>query len=159
MTSVISIKVGHFDCKHSCLVEKNVPIASILPSRWQDGAESLGIATTSCLCPYSLCTLGRPSYLKLIFAEAHVAPAQVHRRIAPALAVARRVPVDTPILAATFHAGVATSEVEVVLVTNLGLWDAPAFAGPFELVEAETSFREMSVWANLETIFDFWNGK
>ena len=27
----------------SCHIEKNVPIAFILPSRWQDGAESLGI--------------------------------------------------------------------------------------------------------------------
>ena len=42
-TSVISIMVSHFDYKHRCLVEKNVPIAFILPSRWQDGAESLGI--------------------------------------------------------------------------------------------------------------------
>ena len=50
-TSVISVMVGHFDCKHSCLVEKNVPIAFILPSsRWQDGAKSLGIETTSYLC-------------------------------------------------------------------------------------------------------------
>ena len=31
-------------------VENNVPIAFILPSRWQDGAEGLGIGTTSCLC-------------------------------------------------------------------------------------------------------------
>ena len=30
-------------------MEKNVPIAFILYSRWQDGAESLGIETTSCL--------------------------------------------------------------------------------------------------------------
>ena len=35
--------VGHFDSKHRCHVEKNVPIAFILPSRLQDGAESLGI--------------------------------------------------------------------------------------------------------------------
>ena len=28
---------------HRCFVEKNVPIAFILPSRWQDSAESLGI--------------------------------------------------------------------------------------------------------------------
>ena len=41
MTSVISIMVGHFDSKYSCLVEKNVPIAFILSSRWQDDAESL----------------------------------------------------------------------------------------------------------------------
>ena len=30
-------------------VENNVPIALILPSRWQDGAESLGMETTSYL--------------------------------------------------------------------------------------------------------------
>ena len=34
---------------HRCLVEKNVPIAFILPSRWQDSAESLGMERTSCL--------------------------------------------------------------------------------------------------------------
>ena len=50
MSSMISIMVSHFDYKHRCLVEKNVPIALILPSRWQDGAESLGIERTSCLC-------------------------------------------------------------------------------------------------------------
>ena len=49
-TSVISIMVSHFNYKHRCLVEKNAPIALILPSRWQDGAESLGIERTSCLC-------------------------------------------------------------------------------------------------------------
>ena len=48
MTSVVSIMVDHFDCK-SCLVEKNVPKAFILPSRWQDAAESLGVETTNCL--------------------------------------------------------------------------------------------------------------
>ena len=41
--SVISIMVGHFDHKHRCLIEKNVPITLILPSRWRYGAESLGI--------------------------------------------------------------------------------------------------------------------
>ena len=41
--------VGHVDCKHSCLVDNNVPIAFVLASRWRDGAESLGIETTSCL--------------------------------------------------------------------------------------------------------------
>ena len=41
--------VGHFDYKHRCLVEKNVPIVLILPSRWQDGAGSLGMECTSCL--------------------------------------------------------------------------------------------------------------
>ena len=30
-------------------MEKNVPIAFILPSKWQNDAESLGIETTSCL--------------------------------------------------------------------------------------------------------------
>ena len=48
-TSVISIMIGHFHYKHRCLVEKNVPIAVILPSRWWDGAESLGIEYTNCL--------------------------------------------------------------------------------------------------------------
>ena len=47
--SVISIMVGHFNYKHRCLVEKNVPIVPILPSRWLDGAESLGMECTSCL--------------------------------------------------------------------------------------------------------------
>ena len=34
--------VGHFDCEHRCIIEKNVPIAFMLPSRWRDGAEGLG---------------------------------------------------------------------------------------------------------------------
>ena len=38
-----------YDGNHRCLVGKNVPIAFIFPSRWQDGAESLGTETTSCL--------------------------------------------------------------------------------------------------------------
>ena len=37
------VKIAHRDGNHRCLVEKNVPIEFILPSRWQDGAESLGI--------------------------------------------------------------------------------------------------------------------
>ena len=37
------------DRNHRSLAEKNVPKVFILPSRWQDGAESLGIETTSCL--------------------------------------------------------------------------------------------------------------
>ena len=41
--------VGHFDYKHRCLIEKNVPIDLFLPSRWQDGAESLAIECISCL--------------------------------------------------------------------------------------------------------------
>ena len=32
---------------HRCHIEKNVLIAFILPIRWQDGAESLWIETTS----------------------------------------------------------------------------------------------------------------
>ena len=47
-TSVISFMVSHFDYKHRCHVEKNVPIALILPSRWQNGAESLGREITNC---------------------------------------------------------------------------------------------------------------
>ena len=43
--------VSHFGYKHRCVVEENVPIALILPYRWQDAAESLGIEHTSCLCP------------------------------------------------------------------------------------------------------------
>ena len=43
---MISIMVGHFDYKHRFLVVKNVPIALILPNRWQDGAESLGMERT-----------------------------------------------------------------------------------------------------------------
>ena len=43
MTSVISVMVSHFVCKHSCLVEKNVPIAFTLASRWWDGADSLAV--------------------------------------------------------------------------------------------------------------------
>ena len=44
------VKMADHDGNHRCLVEKNVPIALILPSRWRDGAESLGIECTSCLC-------------------------------------------------------------------------------------------------------------
>ena len=35
------VKMANHDGNHRCLVEKNVPIALILPSRWRDGAESL----------------------------------------------------------------------------------------------------------------------
>ena len=31
---------------HRCHIEKNVPIVFILPSRWQNGAESLGSEIT-----------------------------------------------------------------------------------------------------------------
>ena len=37
------VKMATNDGNHRCLVEKNVPIALILPSRWWDGAESLAI--------------------------------------------------------------------------------------------------------------------
>ena len=37
------VKMADHDGNHRCLVEKNVLIALILPSRWQDGADSLGI--------------------------------------------------------------------------------------------------------------------
>ena len=46
---MISIMVGHFDYKHRCLIEKNVPIVLILASRWQDGAESLGMELSMAL--------------------------------------------------------------------------------------------------------------
>ena len=44
--------VGHSECTCRCHMEWNVPIAIILPRRWQDGAESLLIETTSCLWSY-----------------------------------------------------------------------------------------------------------
>ena len=34
-------KMADHDGNHRCLIEKNVPIAFILPNRWHDGAESL----------------------------------------------------------------------------------------------------------------------
>ena len=40
---MFKVKMADCDGNHRCLVEKNVPIPFILPSRWQDGAESLGI--------------------------------------------------------------------------------------------------------------------
>ena len=46
--------VGHFDNKHRCLEEKNVPKALILPSRWQDSAESLGMEHTYYLRLYQV---------------------------------------------------------------------------------------------------------
>ena len=36
------VKMADHDGNHRCLIEKNVLIALILPSRWQYGAESLG---------------------------------------------------------------------------------------------------------------------
>ena len=43
------VKMADHDGNHRCLVEKNVPIGLTLPSRWQHGAESLGMETTCCL--------------------------------------------------------------------------------------------------------------
>ena len=47
---MFTIKMADHDGNHRCVIEKNVPKAFILPSRWWDSAESLGIETTSCLC-------------------------------------------------------------------------------------------------------------
>ena len=38
------------DGNYRCLVDKNVPIALILPSSWQEGAESVGMENPSCPC-------------------------------------------------------------------------------------------------------------
>ena len=43
------VKMADYDGNHRCLIEKNVPIVFILPSRWQDSVESLEMETTSCL--------------------------------------------------------------------------------------------------------------
>ena len=45
------VKMANHDGNHRCIVEENVHIALILPSRWQYGAESLVIEHTSCLRP------------------------------------------------------------------------------------------------------------
>ena len=37
------VKMADRDGNNRCLLENNVPIVLILPSRWRDGAESLGI--------------------------------------------------------------------------------------------------------------------
>ena len=55
----MSIMVSQFGYKHRCLVEKYVPIALILLSRWEDGAEGLGIEGTSCLWQYLPESLGK----------------------------------------------------------------------------------------------------
>ena len=46
---VFTIKMADHYGNHRCHIEKNVPVAFILSSRLQDGAESVGIETTSCL--------------------------------------------------------------------------------------------------------------
>ena len=43
------VKMADHDGNHRCLVEKNVTIALVLPSRWEYGVENLGMETTSCL--------------------------------------------------------------------------------------------------------------
>ena len=43
------VKMANHDGNHRSLVEKNVPIALILPRKSEDGAECLGMETTSCL--------------------------------------------------------------------------------------------------------------
>ena len=43
------VKMADHGGNHRCLIEKNVPTALILPNRWQNRAESLGMETTSCL--------------------------------------------------------------------------------------------------------------
>ena len=50
--TVLIVKMADCNGNHRCHIEKNVPIALILPSRWQDGAESVEMETTSCLCPH-----------------------------------------------------------------------------------------------------------
>ena len=40
------VKMANHDGNHRCLIEKNVTIALILPSRWQDGAEGLCLIIT-----------------------------------------------------------------------------------------------------------------
>ena len=39
----VIVKMANHDGNHGYLVEKNAPISLILPSRGQDGSESLGI--------------------------------------------------------------------------------------------------------------------
>ena len=46
VTSVFTFKMADHNENHRCHIETNVPKVFILPSRWHDGAESLGIDTT-----------------------------------------------------------------------------------------------------------------
>ena len=51
--AVFTVKLDDHYGNHRCNVqEKNVPIWFILPHRWQDGAESLGIESKNCLWLY-----------------------------------------------------------------------------------------------------------
>ena len=50
------VKMADHDGNRRCLIEKNVSIVLILPSRWQDGGESIWMERTSCLWPkYGIC--------------------------------------------------------------------------------------------------------
>ena len=42
-TFMFIVNMTDHDGNYRCLIQKNVPIALILPSRWRDGAGSLGI--------------------------------------------------------------------------------------------------------------------
>jgi hypothetical protein len=86
----------------------------------------------------------------LEFAEAHVIAAKVDGRVAPALSVAGRVPVDALVVAAPLHAGIAPAAPG--LLADLGLRDATAFARPFVLVEAKTTFAKLAVRTDIQTI-------
>ena len=48
------IKMANHDGNHRCLIEKNVPIALILPCILRDGAESLGIEHQLFMAGFSL---------------------------------------------------------------------------------------------------------
>ena len=63
--------VSHCDCKHSCLIKKNVPVVFIFPSRWQDGAESLGIETHQAVYDKIVCNVEQ-STLALLAYTFHV---------------------------------------------------------------------------------------
>ena len=56
MTSVFTVKMANHYGTHICHVEKNDPIAFILPCRWQNGAESLQIETVYALTTTDKCS-------------------------------------------------------------------------------------------------------
>ncbi len=86
----------------------------------------------------------------MVFAEAHVTAAQVDSRIAPTLAVAGRVPVDAPVVAAPLHAGV--TPVVPGLLADLGLGDATTFTRPLVFVKAKATFTELPVGTDIQSI-------
>ena len=61
------LKADHYG-NHRCLVENIVPLVFIFPSIWQDGAESLGMETTSCVW-FCCCCLYLLSRLALALAN------------------------------------------------------------------------------------------